>query len=65
LASTWSISTLVLWVWVLWEALARFPNPPHPAGHGPRHRFMARFAALDLAATAITGFIFYWLAFVA
>jgi putative membrane protein len=60
-----AISTLVLWVWVLWEALSRFPNPPHPAGHGPRHRVMARIAALDLAATAITGFIFYWLAFVA
>jgi uncharacterized membrane protein YozB (DUF420 family) len=60
-----AISTLVLWGWVLWEALTRFPNPPHPASHGPRHRFMARIAALDLAATAITGFIFYWLAFVA
>jgi uncharacterized membrane protein YozB (DUF420 family) len=60
-----AISTLVLWVWVLWEAVSRFPNPPQPANHGPRHRFWARLAAMDLAATAITGFIFYWLAFVA
>jgi uncharacterized membrane protein YozB (DUF420 family) len=60
-----AISTLVLWVWVLWEALRRFPNPPQPAGHGPRHRVMARIAAIDLVATAITGCVFYWLAFMA
>lgn len=60
-----AISTLVLWVWVLWEALTRFPNPPVPGTHGRRHQGMARLAALDLAATAVTGFIFYWLAFVA
>jgi putative membrane protein len=60
-----AISTLVLWVWVLWEALARFPTPPAPGGHGPRHRGMARLAAIDLLLTAITGSVFYWLAFVA
>ncbi len=60
-----AISTLVLWAWVLWEALSRFSNPPRPGSHGRRHRVMARIAAMDLAATAITGFIFYWLAFVA
>jgi putative membrane protein len=58
-------TTLVLWVWVLWEALGRFPNPPSPGRHGPRHRTMARVAALDLVLTALTGFVFYWLAFVA
>ena len=31
----------------------------------PRHRRMARLAALDLLLTAVTGMIFYWLAFVA
>jgi len=60
-----AISTLVLWVWVLWEALRRFPVPPAPGSHGPRHRFMARLAAIDLLLTAITGTTFYWLAFVA
>ena len=60
-----AISTLVLWAWVVWEAIARFPVPPAPGGHGPRHRRMARLAALDLVATAVTGTIFYWLAFVA
>ena len=60
-----AISTLVLWTWVVWEAVARFPVPPAPGSHGPRHRRMARLAALDLVVTAVTGTIFYWLAFVA
>ena len=60
-----AISSLVLWVWVLWEAATRFPNPPAPGSHGPRHRLMARLAAADLVLTAVTGTIFYLLAFVA
>jgi uncharacterized membrane protein YozB (DUF420 family) len=59
-----AISTFVLWVWVMWEALARFPSPPAPGSHGLRHRVMARLAAIDLVITALTGGIFYWLAFV-
>jgi len=58
-------TTFVLWVWVVWEAVARFPSPPAPGRHGRRHRLMGRLAALDLVLTAITGIGFYWLAFVA
>ncbi|NBT13087.1 MAG: DUF420 domain-containing protein [Planctomycetia bacterium] len=60
-----SISTVGLLGWVLWEALRRFPSPPAPGAHGPRHRRFARLAAVDLLLTAVTGTIFYWLAFVA
>lgn len=60
-----AISTLVLWAWVVWEALGRFPTPPAPNAHSPRHRLMARLAAADLVLTAITGTAFYWIAFVA
>jgi uncharacterized membrane protein YozB (DUF420 family) len=60
-----AISTPVLWAWVVWEAVTRFPAPLTPGSHGPRHRWMARMAAADLVLTAITGTIFYWLAFVA
>jgi len=60
-----AVSTLVLWTWTIWEALRRFPVPPAPGSHGPRHRFMARLAAIDLVLTACTGIVFYWLAFVA
>ncbi|MBM4022709.1 MAG: DUF420 domain-containing protein [Planctomycetes bacterium] len=60
-----AISTFVLWAWVVWEAVRRFPTPPAPGRHGPRHRRLARLAALDLLATTVTGLAFYWLAFVA
>jgi uncharacterized membrane protein YozB (DUF420 family) len=60
-----AITTFVLLAWTVWEALARFPSPPGPSPHGPRHRRMAWITAIDLAATACTGLVFYWLAFVA
>jgi uncharacterized membrane protein YozB (DUF420 family) len=60
-----AVSTFGLWAWVVWEALARFPVPPAPGTHGPRHRRLARLAAADLVCTAVTGIAFYWLAFVA
>ena len=60
-----AVSTFVLLAWVLWEAVTRFPSPPTPGRHGPRHRGMARVAAADLVLTAVTGGVFYWLAFVA
>ena len=60
-----AVSTLVLLIWVLWEASRRFPTPPAPGAHSPRHMLMARIAGLDLVLTAITGSFFYWLAFVA
>ena len=59
-----AVSTLVLWTWVVWEAWRRFPAPPQPNDHSPRHRVMARLAAIDLVLTAVTGTLFYWLAFV-
>jgi len=60
-----AISTVVLWIWVVWEAVRRFPVPPAPAAHSRRHRLMGRLAAADLVLTSLTGWIFYWFAFVA
>ncbi len=60
-----AISTVLLWIWVVWEALRRFPTPPAPAAHSRRHRVMGRLAAADLLLTSLTGWIFYWFAFVA
>jgi putative membrane protein len=60
-----AVSTAVLWIAVTWRALRRFPDPPQPSDHSAEHKFWAWLAALDLAATSFTGWIFYWLAFVA
>jgi len=59
-----SISTLVLWPIVIVRALRNFPdNPPLPNQHSRWHIRWARVAAIDMVLTAISGWIFYWLAF--
>lgn len=49
----------------VWVALKKFPSPPVPGEHSAQHRKTGKLAALSLAGTAVTGWIFYWLAFVA
>lgn len=58
-----AISTLVLWVYVLVHALRNIPDPPKPCPQSAHHRFWARIAAIDMVCTAVTGWIFYYLAF--
>ena len=60
-----AISTAALWAAVLVQALLKFPRPPAPSLHSRRHVIWGRLAALDLVLTAVTGWVFYWLAFVA
>ncbi len=59
-----AVSTAVLWVVVIVQALRKFPRPPGPGPYGPRHIAWARLAAVDMLLTAVTGWIFYWAAFV-
>ncbi len=60
-----AISTTLLWLFVVPRALRRFPRPPGPNEHSPSHIFWARLAAFDMFVTGITGWTFYWIAFVA
>jgi uncharacterized membrane protein YozB (DUF420 family) len=60
-----AVTTLVLWVVVIVLALRRFPSPPQPSAHSSWHLRWARVGALDMFLTAITGWVFYWLAFMA
>jgi uncharacterized membrane protein YozB (DUF420 family) len=59
-----AIPTLILWVYVIGRAWKGFPVPAAPSAHSRAHIFWARLAALGMALTAVTGWIFYWLAFV-
>ncbi|HEY6564683.1 MAG TPA: DUF420 domain-containing protein [Pirellulaceae bacterium] len=60
-----AVPTPLLWLWVLWRALRRFPNPPEPGSHSREHRLWGWLAVYSLILTAITGYGFYWCAFVA
>ena len=59
-----SITTL-LWLATIVTALKKFPNPPQTATFSPTHIKMARVSAFFMYLTGITGWIFYWMAFVA
>ncbi len=60
-----AVSTAVLWVFVIVQAVRKFPSPPQPCDYSPTHVRWARLAACDMVATAVTGWLFYYLAFVA
>ncbi|HWB13484.1 MAG TPA: DUF420 domain-containing protein [Pirellulales bacterium] len=58
-------STVALWAKVIVSALLKFEHGPVPGLHSANHRFWGRLAALDMLCTAVSGWTFYWLAFVA
>ena len=58
-----AITTAVLWVFVVVQALRQIPDPPTPCPYSGRHRFWATLAAVDLCLTSLTGWVFYLLAF--
>ena len=60
-----AITTPVLWIWVTVQALRKFPSPPTPSPHSRSHIFWGQLAAIDMAFTTLTGWVFYWMAFVA
>ncbi len=60
-----AVSAAALWAVVIVRALRHFPNPPEPGPHSAWHIPYARLAAIDMLCTAVTGWIFYWIAFVA
>ena len=57
--------TAVLWTVVIVQALRKFPRPPQPGQHSAAHKFWGWLAVIEMFMTAVTGWIFYYLAFVA
>jgi hypothetical protein len=60
-----AIPTTLLWAVVTVQALRKFPNPSQPGKHSASHKFWGWLAVLEMFGTALTGWIFYYLAFVA
>ena len=58
-------TTTLLWAVVITRALKHFPRPPAPAAHSTWHQRWGKLAAIDMLLTALTGWLFYWMAFVA
>jgi putative membrane protein len=62
---SFAVPTLVLWVVVVVQALRKFSRPPAPGAHSRWHARWGMAAAAGMVLTAVTGWLFYWLAFVA
>ena len=60
-----AVSTALLWIVVIVRALRNFSSPVAPNEHSRWHLRWAKLAAVDIVCTSITGWTFYWLAFVA
>jgi hypothetical protein len=59
-----SVSTAFVWLAVVIGALRKMPSPPGPSGYSKWHRRLGWIAVVDMILTAVTGWVFYWLAFV-
>ncbi|GAB5444469.1 MAG: hypothetical protein Fues2KO_48180 [Fuerstiella sp.] len=60
-----AITTPLLWAVTLTLALKRFPDPPAPSTHSRLHRTLGWLSTIDITLTAVTGLLFYYVAFVA
>ena len=62
---SFAVPTLLLWIAVVVQALRKFSDPPLPGAHSRWHARYGMLAAAGMVMTAVTGWVFYWLAFVA
>ena len=60
-----AIPTPFIWGFVIWLALTRFKENFEAADFNRFHRISGRVAAAFMLATSVTGWIFYYLAFIA
>jgi len=60
-----AVPTPFLWIWVIVQALRKFPNPAAPSAHSHSHKKIAWASIIGMTLTAVTGWVFYYLAFIA
>lgn len=58
-----AVTTPFLWFTTLALALRRFASPPSPGIHSQTHKILGWLSTFDITLTAITGLIFYYVAF--
>lgn len=59
-----AVSTPFLWFTTFVYAFRRFPKPPLPGEHSRIHKTLGWLSTIDITMTAVTGLIFYYVAFV-
>lgn len=62
---TVAVGATVAWLLTLVTALRRFARPPRPGAFSAVHKRLGWAAAALMGATAVTGWTFYWVAFLA
>jgi putative membrane protein len=60
-----AIPTPFIWTYIIWNALRRFDRPIKPGEHSAKHKRWGWMGFMAMWGTSITGWCFYWLAFVA
>jgi uncharacterized membrane protein YozB (DUF420 family) len=60
-----SISTTLALITTVWNALRNFATIPSPNQNSRAHKLLGKISAIGLFMTSITGWIFYYLAFIA
>lgn len=60
-----AVSTSLLWIVTIVHAFRAIPWPPTPGPWSTRHKRLAIPAAVTMYTTAVTGWTFYYMAFVA
>ncbi|MCH5373353.1 MAG: DUF420 domain-containing protein [Planctomycetes bacterium] len=60
-----AIPATLLWAFVVVQAIRHFANPPQPGAYSRSHRVWGRLAGIEMVLTSVTGWLFYWLPFVA
>lgn len=60
-----AIPTPFVWAGVIWFGLTRFRSSFQAGDYNRRHRMWGRIGAVFMLMTAVTGWVFYYLAFVA
>lgn len=61
----WAIPALLLWIFTIIGAMKNFARSPRPSRYSIIHKRMGRLAVIAMMGTGITGWLFYWLAFLA
>jgi hypothetical protein len=60
-----AVPTAAIWVYTIAAALRKFPHEPVPGPYSAAHKFWGWLATIEMVLTAVTGWVFYYLAFIA